>query len=193
VRAPHDPPETTGASDSAGTDELDPALEDPALDSPAAPEPEPDAALDPEEPVSAEAPDPTEPDSPAEPDPDGDSAPEEPLCEPEAPASAAPPAEPEPATDSPVAEPASPELDRGAWAGALSVEEPVAPAERACAVPLARWASAGARPWICRSVLPGNAVAAIAVNTPVSAALAASSQRLALRSRRSAASRVREV
>ncbi len=88
-----------------------------------------------------------------------------------------------------------PSLDRGACAGALSVEVPVevlwpvrVPDER-----VARWAPPGAAARVSLSVLPGKALAATAVSTPVRVALPAISQRLARLSRRRAASREREV
>jgi hypothetical protein len=67
----------------------------------------------------------------------------------------------------------------------LPVRVPVVPVElRALREVVAR---------VSLSVLPGKALAATAVSTPVSVALPAISQRLARRSRRRAASREREV
>lgn len=88
-----------------------------------------------------------------------------------------------------------PSLDCGVCAGARSVEVPVevplpgrVPDER-----VARWAPPGAFACVFPSVFPGKALAATAVSTPVSVALAAISRRLARLSRRRAASREREV
>jgi hypothetical protein len=88
-----------------------------------------------------------------------------------------------------------PSLDCGACAGALSVEVPVEVPllVRVPVAPASRWASREAVARVASSVLPGNALAATAVNTPVRVALPAISQRLARRSRRRAASREREV
>ena len=86
-------------------------------------------------------------------------------------------------------------LDRGAWAGALSVEAPVEVPRpvRVLVAPVERWASRVLVGRVSLTVLPGKALAATAVSTPVSVALPAISQRLARRSRRRAASREREV
>ncbi len=87
------------------------------------------------------------------------------------------------------------ELDCGACAGALRVEVPVeVPLPvRVPAAPAEWWASREAVARVALSVLPGKALAATAVSTPVRVALPAISQRLARLSRRRAASRVREV
>ncbi len=88
-----------------------------------------------------------------------------------------------------------PSLDRGACAGALSVEVPVEVPLPVCVPGAAaeRCASREAVARVALSVLPGKALAATAVSTPVSVALPAISQRLARLSRRRAASREREV
>jgi hypothetical protein len=179
----------TGASVSAGAEldawgaldsgvdplpeELDSGVEEPA----SLPE-EPDSVgeeLDslPEEPASPEAPDPAS--EPLE------------LCAPVA-GEGSCPEEPSVAEE-------DPSLDRGACAGAVSVEVPVEVPDpaRAPLTPAARWASREAVACVAFSVLPGKALAATAVSTPVSVALPAISQRLARLSRRRAASRVREV
>jgi hypothetical protein len=153
-------------------------------------EAEPDSAPDEDDPDGAT------PDSlPGEPDPDAeelDSPAElEPASEPLDPGS---PVEGEDSCpeDPSVAE-EDPLLDWGACAGALSVEEPVEAPLAARAARVARWASPEAVARVSFSVLPGKAPAATAVNTPVSVALPAISQRLARLSRRRAASREREV
>jgi hypothetical protein len=164
--------------DSCGT--LDPVAEEPAslpeeLDSGVG---EPDSLLDEPDPDAEELDSPDELDPASEPlDPcslvEGeDSCPEEPSVADE-----------------------DPSLDCGACAGALSVEVPVevplpvrVPGGRA-----ERWASPETVARVSLSVLPGKALAATAVNTPVSVALPAISQRLARLSRRRAASREREV
>jgi hypothetical protein len=83
------------------------------------------------------------------------------------------------------------ELDCGACAGAFSVEVPLP--VRVPVAPAARWASREAVARVALSVLPGKALAATAVSTPVRVALPAISHRLARLSRRRAASREREV
>jgi hypothetical protein len=144
-------------------------------------DPDPDA----EEPDSlAEEPDSVvdEPDSPAEPDP---------ASEPLDPCSLVEGGEdPSVAEDDPSAV-----LDRGAWAGALSPEAPVeVPLPvRVLVAPVERGASRALVARVSLTVLPGKALAATAVSTPVSVALPAISQRLTRRSRRRAASREREV
>jgi hypothetical protein len=86
-------------------------------------------------------------------------------------------------------------LECGACAGALSVEVPVeVPLPvRVPVAPVELWALREDVARVSLSVLPGKALAATAVSTPVSVALPAISQRLARRSRRRAASREREV
>ena len=187
ARTSHDPPEVTGASVSAGA-ELDccGTLDSGAAELASLPEEldsgvdEPDSLL--EEPDSVAE----EPDSPEE---------LEPASEPLDPCSLVEGVDcsaedPSVAEDDP-----SVVLDRGTCAGALSVEAPVeVPLPvRVPGAPAERWASLEAVARVALSVLPGKALAATAVSTPVSVALPAISQRLAWLSRRRAASREREV
>jgi len=82
----------------------------------------------------------------------------------------------------------------GACLAALSVEVPVeVPLVGAPVAAVERWSLRALVARVSLSVLPGKALAATAVSTPVSVALPAISQRLARRSRRRAASREREV
>jgi hypothetical protein len=144
-----------------------------------------------------------EPDSlPGELDPEAElePLPEEPDASEELdPASPLDPCSPVAGEDSCLEDPSvaeeDPSLDCGACAGALSVEVPVeVPLPvRVPVAPAERWASREAVARVALSVLPGKALAATAVRTPVSVALPAISQRLARLSRRRAASREREV
>ncbi len=168
------PPDELDPEEELGPDEEEPDSLPPELD----PDEEPDSL--PEEPDDSVA---DEPDSPAE---------LEPASRPLDPCS---PVEGEEADPSVAEDDLSVVLDCGACAGALSVEVPVEVPLPVCVppAPAERCASPEAVARVCFSVLPGKALAATAVSTPVSVALPAISQRLARRSRRRAASREREV